>query len=290
MHHLLYELKSLTARHREGSYNTHANRQAMLWQMGEQLLAAGYNQLHVYELKGRHVNALLRQWQADGLSPATQKNRMAVLRWWAEKIGKPDLLQRTNAAYGIAQRQTVATVSKARALPRDKLVRVRNQYVRMSLELQRAFGLRREESLKIRPHQADHGESLVLQGSWTKGGRPREIPIRTPAQRDVLDRAKALVRFKEASLIPKGKTYAQQLGCYEGHCRRAGLDKMHGLRHAYAQDLFVELAGFACPAAGGPKREVLTPAQREADYDARLVISAELGHGREQITAAYLGR
>ena len=82
----------------------------------------------------------------------------------------------------------------------------------------------------------------------------------------------------------------KQLRRYEAQCARAGLDKMHGLRHAYAQERFLELAGFACPAAGGPSREQLTPAQREADYDARVLISAELGHGREAITAAYLGR
>src|SRR5712691_6826074 len=104
MHHLLYELKSLAQRTREGSYVTQHNRQAMLWQMGEQLLAAGYNQLHIYALKGRHVNALLRQWQADGLSPSTQKNRLSVLRWWAEKVGKADVLKPTNAAYGDATR------------------------------------------------------------------------------------------------------------------------------------------------------------------------------------------
>jgi uncharacterized alpha-E superfamily protein len=156
----------------------------------------------------------------------------------------------------------------------------------MSLELQRAFGLRREESLKVKPWQADHGDRLVLQGSWTKGGRPREIPLGTLAQRDVLDRAKALVKFRSASLIPPHKTYEQQLHSYESQCFRAGLHKMHGLRHAYAQDRFPELAGFACPAAGGPTREQLTPEQREADYDARVVISAELGHGREAITAA----
>ena len=114
MHHLLYELKSLTLRHKEGSYATRANRHAMLQQMGAQLLAAGYNQLHAFELKGRHVNALLRRWQTDGLSPATQKNRLSVLRWWAVQVGKPDLLKPTNAAYGIAQRQTVARTSKAR--------------------------------------------------------------------------------------------------------------------------------------------------------------------------------
>jgi hypothetical protein len=82
----------------------------------------------------------------------------------------------------------------------------------------------------------------------------------------------------------------EQRGCYEGQCYRAGLDHMHGLRHAYAQARFLELTGFACPAAGGPTRELLTPGQREADAEARLVISRELGHGREAITATYLGR
>jgi len=43
-------------------------------------------------------------------------------------------------------------------------------------------------------------------------------------------------------------------------------------------------------AMGGPSRTQLTPEQREADYDARVIISSELGHSREAITAAYLGR
>jgi hypothetical protein len=41
---------------------------------------------------------------------------------------------------------------------------------------------------------------------------------------------------------------------------------------------------------GGPSRAQLTSKQREADYDARGLISSELGHRRETITAAYLGR
>jgi hypothetical protein len=70
----------------------------------------------------------------------------------------------------------------------------------------------------------------------------------------------------------------------------AGLDHLHGLRHAYAQARFLELTGLACPVTGGPHREELTPAQREDDFEARLIISAELGHTREAITVAYLGR
>jgi hypothetical protein len=38
----------------------------------------------------------------------------------------------------------------------------------MSLRLQEAFGLRREESIKFRPSAADH---IAIQSSWAKGGR-----------------------------------------------------------------------------------------------------------------------
>jgi integrase len=290
MHDLIYELRALTARQTTGSYATQANRRAMLQLMGEQLVAAGYKHFHAYEIKGRHVNRLLALWQEQRLTPATVKNRLAVLRWWANHVGNPGAVKSTNAAYGIPQRQTVAQGSKARELPADKLDQITNRHVRMSLELQRAFGLRREESIKIKPHQADHGSTLVLQASWTKGGRARVIPIGTTAQRAVLDRAKALARFQDRSLIPVGTRYVEQLHRYESQTTRAGLSKMHGLRHAYAQARFLELAGFACPAAGGPHTGQLTPQQREADYDARLIISAELGHVREAITAVYLGR
>ena len=56
----------------------------------------------------------------------------------------------------------------------------------MSLELQQAFGLRREEAIKMSPTIADQGDRLVLKASWTKGGKAREIPIRTPEQRAAL--------------------------------------------------------------------------------------------------------
>ena len=211
-----------------------------------------------------------------------------MLRWWAAKVQKVAILPKDNASYGLPRRQTRgADVEGARG-PAGQLTQVRDRYVRMSLQLQRAFGLRREESIKIHPVQADQGARLVLQGSWTKGGRPREIPIRTAAQRALLDQAKALA--KRGALIPAHKSYVVQLHRYEHWTRQAGLSHLHGLRHAYAQDRFLELAGFPCPAMGGPSRAQLTPEQREADYDARVIISSELGHSREAITAAYLGR
>ena len=230
----------------------------------------------------------MRLWHTQDLTAGTMKNRLSVLRWWATKIGRPGVLTADNAVYGVPARQYVATTSKARELDPAKLAAIRDPHVRVSLELQRAFGLRRDEALKIRPRQADHSDRLVLQGSWTKGGRPREVPIRTAAQRAVLDRAKALAGG--GALIPPTRRYREQRQVYEAETVRVGLTKMHGLRHAYAQERYQELTGWAAPVAGGPTRAQLTPAQRARDLEARLVISAELGHGRERITTAYLGR
>jgi hypothetical protein len=67
-------------------------------------------------------------------------------------------------------------------------------------------------------------------------------------------------------------------------------DLWRGLRHAYAQQRYVELTGWKAPAAGGPLSKTLTPEQRDQDREVRLIISKELGHEREQITAVYLGR
>jgi len=71
---------------------------------------------------------------------------------------------------------------------------------------------------------------------------------------------------------------------------RAGLSNMHGLRHAYAQNRYAELTGWECPAVGGPDSKALTPEQREADREARLTISQKLGHEREAVVSAYIGR
>ena len=92
------------------------------------------------------------------------------------------------------------------------------------------------------------------------------------------------------SLIPPGSTYIEHLKLYENQTAAAGLEKLHGLRHAYAQERYKELTGWTAPAAGGPSSTDLTDEQKAQDRAARIEISGELGHGREQITVVYLGR
>ena len=92
----------------------------------------------------------------------------------------------------------------------------------------------------------------------------------------MLDRAHQLAG--QGSLIPADRTYIQHLKVYERHTANAGLHKLHGLRHEYAQQRYLELTGWAAPAAGGPTSEALTPEQKAHDREARLIISRELGH------------
>jgi integrase len=158
----------------------------------------------------------------------------------------------------------------------------------MSAQLQQELGLRREECIKFQPSFADQGHCVQIKQSWAKGGRARMIPITTQAQRDVLNRAHTLVG--KGSLIPPNLRYIQQRHVYDRQCKVAGLRRMHGLRHAYAQARYEVLTGWKAPAAGGPTVRMLTPQQRMVDRQARQIISRELGHERISITARYLGR
>jgi len=276
------------ANNREGSAGTQANRASHLHIMARELSEMGYRHLSPKNFKRKHLDALVRHWMERELAIVTIKGRMSTIRWLAAKIGKPNLVPRTNAELGIPDRVHVATASKAFTLTPEMLARVPSPYVRLSLEFEEKFGMRREEGAKIRPHEADRGNRLVLQKSWCKGKRAREIPIRTPEQRDLVERAKALAQTTpEGSLIPTA-TYRQHIKVYERQTYKAGIRRAHGLRHAYAQARYEDLTGWPCPAAGGKSSKDLGPQEKALDRRARGIISDEMGHGRSQISATYL--
>ncbi|MFT3719292.1 phage integrase N-terminal domain-containing protein [Pseudorhodoferax sp.] len=287
MDDLTYTLRQLCHRNRDGSHTTQADRMRSLTLVARQLRETGFRQMTASSLKGRHIQALLDRWQSEGLSPGTIKNRLSHLRWWAEKTGKSGVLPADNTQLGVVERRYVTNISKARELGAG-LDQVTDTHVRMSLQLQAAFGLRREESIKFQPSYADRGDHLALKGSWTKGGKARTVPITTPEQREVLQAAHRLAGA--GSLIPASRSYIQQRHVYDGQCKAAGLSNMHGLRHQYAQARYEALTGWKAPVVGGPLAAALAPAQQVRDAHVRQQISLELGHERREITSVYLGR
>ncbi len=288
MRDLNHQLKQLCRHNREGSFGTQVQRERDLTLMANELHQIGYRDMNSHSLKPKHVEALVGHWVERDVAVGTIKNRMAAFRWWARKVNRQNVVARSNDHYGIPNRSFGTNSSKAKSVSATQLEKVRDIHVRMSLELQQAFGLRREESIKFMPSYADKGDRLTLKPSWTKGGKARTIPIRTENQRAVLDRVHKLAG--KGSLIPSSRNYKQQVRIYDGHVLRAGLSKMHGLRHAYAQQRYEELTGWKSPAAGGPTYKSHTGEQRDQDRKVRLIISHELGHEREQVTEVYLGR
>ena len=284
---LNYELKRLQDDRSEGAYGTRTGRSFALAQMANTLHDLGFRRLRATGLKGKHVEALVREWKRQRLSIGTIKNRMTHLRWWAKRIDKPNLVRRDNASYGIGDRRYVTNEDRSRDLPPEKLARVDDENVRMALRLQEAFGLRRKEAIKFLPSYADRGPKIVLKASWTKGGRSREIPVLKDGQRQLLDEARALAGG--GAMIPGRRNYAQQLEVYERQTKAAGLVRNHGLRHGYALRRYEEITGWRAPAAGGPPQHTLKGARRRIDHEARMAISRELGHSRVQIATTYLG-
>lgn len=287
MRDLNFGLKKLVFESREGSHSTQAARQNILQQSANTLHELGYRKLRPEGLKPKHVEALVAHWQAEELSPGTIKNRLAHIRWWAGKVGKPAVVARDNDYYHIERRVYVTGEDKTRSLDAERLAKVTDHHTKLSLRLQEAFGLRREEAIKFSPSYADKGDKIVLKASWTKGGKAREIPVRSEEQRQLLDEVRAFVG--RGALIPANKNYYQQMRTYERNTSKAGLDKNHGLRHAYVHKRYEELTGWKCPAAGGPARRSLNPQDRAKDDEARQTISRELGHERISIVSVYAG-
>ena len=291
---IFVDLMRLVERNRDGSYATQAARREVLGQVAHDLKDMGFRTLPATGLKPKHVTALVARWQASGIAVGTMKNRMSHLRWWAEKVNKQNCVPRTNAELGIGTRTYVTNVSKALVLASGDIEKITDERLRCSIELQQAFGLRREECLKFQPryalagHTPDVVREIQLKPTWCKGGRARAVPLTNEHQRAVLVRALALAG--SGSMIPKDLKYVDQLRRYIWAVEKAGMSKLHGLRHEYAQQRYHQLTGWLAPASGGPVSVQLTPQQRAVDRAARLQVSAELGHHREEITAVYLGR
>ena len=175
-HDFIYSMKQLIKDHKQGSFQTQKKREIELVQMAKDLNAAGYKLKHAQGLKPKHIKFLTTLWHSRDLTAGTIKNKSTQLRWWANAIHKAGIMK-SNDELGLAKRSYAPTRNKAIDLTSIDLSVINDAHIQASLQLQYHLGLRREESLKIRPHIADKGDYLELQGSWCKGGRERMIPI-----------------------------------------------------------------------------------------------------------------
>lgn len=157
------------------------------------------------------------------------------------------------------------------------------------VELCRELGLRSKEASLIdaRAALAEAKErGAVTVDAGTKGGREREVPITSPGQVQALERA-AQAQGEARAVMPPGESWkswrAGELRDARELVQANTGGGLHDLRAAYACERYEALAGHAAPCAGG---EITDKAM---DAAARLAVAEELGHGRIDVIAEYVG-
>ncbi|MDP3560354.1 MAG: integrase domain-containing protein [Legionellaceae bacterium] len=282
-----FSINELVKKSSVHAYASKADMRHMLFRCIKDLHELGFKVANVKGLQAKHIYALVDHWKSQGKNTATIKNYMSKLRHTASLLSNPKLVKPDNATYNVDKRSYKPTINKA--IHNLDLSKCTDPYIKLSLEGQALFGLRREESMKFTLGEALHGNELKIMPSWTKGGIGRMLQVTSDAQSQWLDKVARLVPTG-ASLIPQERSYKQHLSHYEAQAKLMGVSKLHGLRHAYAQRRYKELTkGLPCPFEGGKAYNKMNAFEKTIDRKARQIISRELGHSRIQITKIYLG-
>lgn len=241
--------------------------------------------------------------EAGEMSAATAQNYVSAVNSVLSLAtdGKWERVSPTREC-GIDHRSGIA--SENRAIPQsehERLTSAVSERLGALLQTQRTLGLRFEESAKLDAARAlseARQTGRVTISAGTKGGLEREVPASAQAI-DALERA-AAVQGRDRSMIPASDSYREfQQQAYR-ELREAGGAGFHGERHAYAQERYQAFLAAPAPVSEGWGREerferlaqtlgVSVQEAKAADEWVRLIVADELGHGRPEVTNAYLG-
>jgi integrase len=264
---------------------------------------------HPANLGDRHIQFMARRWASRQLAPPTIQLYFSILRTFAGWIGKPTLVKPLRCYFddpAIYERSYVANRDKswsANGVEKAELIRRIVEYDRYAgaiIAVDAAFGLRIKEGAMVRPHvdvvpAAQTGlrnptcEYYLYTHRGTKGGRDRYAPIDSPEKWQAIEYARKVAARAQDSLSDPTRTLAQALRRIHYVLERFGLTKKqlgvtaHGLRHAFACDLYQKTTGAPAPVRGD------APVAPQADQAARAIVAEQLGHGRPQSSSFYLG-
>ena len=235
----------------------------------------------------KHIVAYVKHMQEKGLSASTIKTELSGIRFFHDQV---------KSRYRLPDNQKLGELGatlerrKFRAVPRAwgdneftgafllAEAQGKPEMARM-LEYARFIGLRIHETTKLNESmlkQALESNYLTIKG---KGGLIREVPL-TYKSRDLIQRTLQMSSKQTRLFVGPNEKAHQVIKRVENwiYIYRDQFTKgdvkltYHGLRHAYAQERYAYHL------------------QRETGDDkaARLAVSRELGHGRDEVTRIYL--
>ena len=267
----------------------------------------GYKIQDPKNLGERHIEVLVKHWwYCQHKKPKTIQNDLSRLRVFCAMLGKPGMVGSVHKYLPDVDLELLKVRSAAQTtkswsghgidlVAKFREVDEREPRLGLMLRLELGLGLRREEVLKCNPHAQDFGHYLQVFPGMGKGGRWRNIPIASTAQRELLDFVKARVQKNK----PLGWEYTragaaagleQNVRRYENLMASFGFTKAdagvtgHGLRAQFAENHAL-LLGMLPPTMGGNARQM-----DSADLSVlKVKVAQALGHNRPSVTTAYVG-
>lgn len=235
----------------------------------------------------KHIQSYVTEMMDNDLSPAYIKTELSGIRHLLKIMGGKNRIHTTNDKFGVPNRAsevkpgaTREAYEKARELAEKKF----GIAGRLTVDLQYCFGERINETQAMRARRivdADKTGILYLNKSdGTKGGRPREIPVETPEQRQVINMALKYMQAKKKTLgdrlltgREKGAVHRSKHAYQRMYADNAGIlgnISSHDLRRAFAQNIYDRTTG--------------------DDKTRMRAVCRALGHGenRDDITARYV--
>lgn len=302
-----------SAKHKGVSFKTMKDRQQFLAGFFREIRhKTRFNNLDPRQLATRHVEVMVARWLERDLSTATLHNYLSFLRTYAGWIGKPGLVRLPEYYFGAAsvhsRRVRVATEDRSWSAKhidvQAKIAEISafDRWIGLQVELCHHFAARGKEARHFRPHGAviprEHAnprdaepfpevDTFVRISHGTKGGRPRDVPLTTDAQRELLERCCKAVAAGMYVGWP-GLTSLQARARFYYVVRKFGISKKdlgvvsHGLRHQRVNDGFEQDAGAPSPVRGATTKAA-------DDKRARTRAARVLGHNRLEVTSCYLG-
>ena len=265
----------------------------------------GYKIKDPRNLSQKHVEVLVNHWwREQKKSPKTIEGDLSRLRRFCEMMGKVSFVKRAqdylpDVDPKLLTVKSAALEGKSLAANGIDVVELFERIDRRCLRLgaimrvELAFGIRREEALKCRPHTQGYiGHYAVLPGQG-KGGRHRNVIRMTEAQGRILEYVKSVIPKGEACgwrYTKQGQSASleQNIVRYKNEIKALGLTKKasgvtgHSFRAQFAENNALA-HGLLPPSLGGTKGQM-----DKAELKIRVErVSQDMGHNRERVMASY---
>lgn len=271
------QLISILSENREDSYATQRKRGYILARAAG-LIHERFGLQKWDNLKEKHVKDVVDAWKFEDEGRRTIEEKLSHLRWLVRKIGKANLVPRTNAALGVEPGPRHTRAGKVIDDERfsELLSAVTDERVKAMMLLARHLGLRFKEASLFRPGRDWQGDRVWVKRG-TKGGNPRYLFLHSLRQAEVLRMAKCLVPG-ESSIIPAEiHTYEEWRQYVYRVLRAAGVGRasdqtFHDLRRTYVSERMNHLI----KTKGIDRQRAAT------------IVSREAGHHRLEILAWYI--